>query len=418
MLKKPLFLIGAGASASIGDGIPVMKTVFKEAGRFLNDDAIFLALTALEWHRVFTKRDSDLENFAAGYRLIGKDDPELASKLRQVYGDAYLRSKERGDDHFEEVFSRAAEILFQGGESESYVRLLYFLNRLFVKLSEIYPLNGPNQMDDLVGLMKQCLHNEPLDSLTIVSFNYDLWLDVALYRAGIWRPPFGYGVAFEGYLDSTQVAKDAAQYEELTGGGKAMGISPTTVKKPSSVIKHPTCLLLKPNGSLSWLHDAGSLDRRPVLLTSQDAYDSSPSYNPDFRVNFPSLEPPHLVTSGLEPLVVPPTSFKRRNHRAIWETDVHLKQRLATTDVVVIVGWSLPKTDYDYETILRRAIEGRENQVEYLAVCDLNQKDEFFARFEQIIRPRRTVFAWNEGFGQAFAQALLGKLRRHELLQD
>ena len=394
-----------------------MQTVFKESKRFLDDDVILSALIVLEAERIFRKRDSNLENLAAAL-LLTKPDSSDYLELKEAFKKRFVNSGDRNSEDFEEVFSRAAEISNSGGSDRSYQRLLFFVNSLFVRLAQGFPLAAENKLDLLASFIRDNIARENHPDTTVVSFNYDLWTENALWRTGVWNPfigsgrQFGYGIKLRGCLTPDSAARDQQQFERMMHRG-AIAASPATFLEPPAEIRGdaPGCLVLKPNGCLGWLHDTRNWDSAPVLRVSDESWKSPPTYHDPYFIHFPPITE-YPVISQYVPLIVPPTRFKRRNHPAFWETDNQLKQRIIAARVVVIIGWSLPETDVDYESLLNRAVWERDRQVELLAVCDRNPNESFYHRFENIFRPKRQVFRWDKGFDEGFISELATALKR------
>jgi len=192
----------------------------------------------------------------------------------------------------------------------------------------------------------------------IVSFNYDIVADQALSRMGevSWNPEVGYGVKATGKIEKWRVADRT----EAPDG--------------------ETVYLLKMHGSLNWRE-------------SKDE----------------SIE---LTAAPFDPasfFIIPPAwnkSVDRGIARLVWEK---ARRAIMAADVLIAVGYSLPRTDVWTRALLRACTEVREKPFDHVLIA--NPDSEARRRLTGILSPairRQTRVVWFDGFA-TFVQYLYGK---------
>lgn len=330
-------------------------------------------------------------------RLIEKTAPakQQSSFLREELKDAILAYKKifkkdhsRTSANLEDVFSKL-ELFKEKSDAadKTYDRLQYVINGLF------------NQLDkDLQGEFSVAAHHDLCQFVantndiehTFISFNYDLWLEKALFKKELWHPIDGHGsYSFEYY--------SKPEDDIFPQSGRHVDHA----KKFNGEHKKSKVKVLKPHGSLSWRfgkkHGNG-------LVILENGENSSITYNNTW--DLPALH----FTGGTEltliPLVVPPVPNKIRSHPLFWETDKDVNKALIQADIVVIVGWSMPLTDRYLQNTILKSLNCREEQIKKLIVCDKQDSGGYLlSRFESIFRPRK-IKTWLNGFSGEFVDFL------------
>ena len=185
---------------------------------------------------------------------------------------------------------------------------------------------------------------------TVISYNYDLLGDNALWKAGK-ASSDDYGVAFDGAVDGSPDPSVRAPYRrepEIQQG----------CQEPGEGVP-----ILKLHGSLNWL----GLEHRDLFKRDPEVFylpqAISVSVGPDFWwTGFGSLR---LADGGndisqcgrLRPIIVPPTFAKDALRGSpmgkLWPK---AKEALEKCDRVVIIGLSLRDADYQTRWLLRTAL--------------------------------------------------------------
>jgi hypothetical protein len=226
---------------------------------------------------------------------------------------------------------------------------------------------------------------------TFISFNYDIWLEQALFKYDphLWHPKWGYGFDPMYYVppETLQVAAD-------NGGEIHPSILPTKRNPLGPVV-------LKPHGSLSWYHDPADT-YAPVILSCTNSRELTfaPGGNELCNLRLP-LEGTQYPSRSYWPYIVPPTPLKTRSGPIFWKIQKQMENALANADVVVIIGWSMPDTDKDVRGFIERTIQSRTNQLRKVVCCD-KRKGSFFKRFEQLFWPAESPTNYDGGFDKHF----------------
>jgi hypothetical protein len=185
---------------------------------------------------------------------------------------------------------------------------------------------------------------------TVISYNYDLLVDQALWKAGK-ASSADYGVEFAGAVDG--IPGPSAREEYVREPKMQPGCQEAREGLP----------VLKLHGSLNWLglEHANLLNRAPEVFYLPEAINVA--VGPDFWwTGFGSLRPANgrndISQSGrLRPIIVPPTFAKDALRGSpmgkLWPK---AKEALEKCDRVVIIGLSLREADYQTRWLLRTAL--------------------------------------------------------------
>ena len=175
--------------------------------------------------------------------------------------------------------------------------------------------------NDIAAFASHCAVN----NATCITFNYDDFLDEALWATGDWNPHWGYGFFCRSSLDAVST------YENAPGGS--------------------SLLLLKLHGSTNWW---------PRLGYSQPFVLDAITHHHRWRVVDRHVYPQSLVARHLEaePVIVPPVLSKsglvaQPVLRLVWALAF---ESLATADKVTFVGYSFPPTDLAARTLFSEAL--------------------------------------------------------------
>lgn len=178
---------------------------------------------------------------------------------------------------------------------------------------------------------------------TIISTNYDIVMDDALYRAG----RLHYGVAVRMPVKYTLppmiAAPDPEQAKYFYPFGEQLSWATGLVR------------LLKLHGSLNWLY-CPRCDELDITLSEEGgAYIlQSPTIGRCAKGS---------CTSRYEALLVGPSLDQRYEHRILSETWQRAEEALRRAQRLIIIGYSLPEADYLIRAMLARSFSKRSSAV-------------------------------------------------------
>jgi len=422
--KKIVFIFGAGASRSISEHIPLMNDFFQKAAEYLQKPkelpAFWLAFIMLERYRLFQFPNVYLENLAmfilrdhwhmleisrSGVGEPKNTDTEEYKRIEnswlkwiELYYKSFIKDSPRCLSNLEIVFGRAEKQLYEKGEDGVYVRLLYAINSIFCELRKKFP--EPTLYNNLAEVFKKWLDKNSKNNLSMVSFNYDIWLERATQKAGIWSPRNGYGITFDKFID-IKIAKESHEQDERiikNGGGSIEGF-----RTSGTEIGESKTVILKPHGSLSWFYNE-KLNDYFILL---DKKENGMVVDNEGRWRIRNIiDTEDFDLYGYEPLLIPTTPLKKRNYSIFWKIDKRVEDEFSSADLVVIIGWSMPETDIGYIQKIKHIFEHRSEQLQKLLVCDIKEDDTIYFNFESVFRPALPVIIHSTGFDPRFLKKL------------
>ncbi len=206
----------------------------------------------------------------------------------------------------------------------------------------------PNPYEEFVSLIRDLRSNGRAQSVSIITFNYDLCLDYALHHN---RLPVNYCLGQE-------------------GGGDG--------------IKY-----LKLHGSLNWIKCQGCNQVVPWNLS-----DYFQKYNWNFWDDESKSVPFHVASylanfkhcgekTSSEPMIVPPTWNKGAHQnelKLVWQAAAH---ELATAENIFIIGYSLPETDQFFRHLYALGTSLGRARIKRIWVCD--PSEQVFGRFKVLL---------------------------------
>ncbi len=396
-----VYIFGAGASASIDDSVPVMANFFEKAIDMvdINDMVFPIAFSTAEKARAFPA-NPEIENTGLKIYVLGelwdkgnRSNSDIEKKLTAAIEDykrAFRNDAKRTSTNLEDVFAKVESHIEKKScdARETHGRLQYVIaalfNRLDKQLKDKFTTAPHHHLSEFVASADQFSH-------TFISFNYDLWLEKSLYEKGLLHPRNGHGsYCFEYY---------SPPREDVTPiKGTVSVLDVTSANKFTENNQKSKVNVLKPHGSLSLR--VGQKDPKNCFVILENDENSCVTYND--TSDFPATSFPACTELTLVPLIVPPSPSKIRSHPLFWETDKDISNALYHADVVVIVGWSMPGTDYYAKNWILNALNNRERQINKLIACDKSNSPELlFSRFETHFRPLQ-IKTWNNGFSKGF----------------
>ncbi len=350
LFRKNVFILGAGFSADAG--APVMKDFLQRSKYLLdNPDPSLPAADREAFEGVFqflrrlraaqAKITLDLENIEHLFGLA-EMDVEFGEGNRGAFRRdlifLILRTIEnsiRGD-----LARGQWQIVTKEGDKPWGRRVEANYGELFAALASRKWIAGPQG----IGPDGQCQD-------TIITMNYDCFLDASLVRVGV-TPDY--------QLPSAEYPRDWA------------GLSARIV-------------LLKLHGSANWLRCMSDFCKGKVWIWE--------GRQPDGRLGYfygaacPSCQRP------IEPVIVPPTWAKggqRDIFAPIWTRALRALQQAGR---VFIIGYSMPETDAFFQYMLGLALATNEEIDQVIVVNpDPDVEQKFAALFQQSFRERRLRF--------------------------
>jgi hypothetical protein len=311
----------------------------------------------------------------------------------------------------ETVFQRFLEHTAKTGDNDSYVRFQYLVNILFHDLSvELQKEFAASAYFDLVEGIGRLKNPE---NAKFISFNYEPWLEKALFKKGLWEPVLGYS----GFSTSEYLV-NSARLTANTGAPNYISLekSPTVKKRPVTV--------LKPNGSLTWWEADWSVFKaspnRQLFVTVDSSGCVSLYRDPNILgVIHPAHgEHSHLGTVA-NPLIHPPTFSKYRAHKIDWDVDREIIEELSVASTIVVIGWSMPSGDNHFGKLLEyslvRRMRSSQGQPPRLIICDKAESD-FTPAFNYHCYRLNSAFRcyesikWSKGFTKEFVEFLMKEL--------
>lgn len=316
----------------------------------------------------------------------------------RYYLEICRKTASRTRANLEEVFSRAER---EGRRANSIDPLRYrfrptlAINYLLGRLQNDFPATPHAALARGIGTMIG--NRNRGDHVSFLSFNYDMWLERELQREGLWHPRTGYGMPFEKFINLPLAREVDAADKRMRESG--FGVS-APVFSPIS-FQHSfesRVRVLKPHGSLSWyLHKKSG----EILLLLEGDEDSLVTAN-EGRWYVRDLWADMSRGRTYEPFFTPPVPQKLREREEFSEIDKQIDADLIEADTVVVIGWSMPKTDLDWETKIRQVMKNRLKKIQCLIVCNkadsIAEDGEAVARIESVFRPVQPVRIMGSGF--------------------
>jgi hypothetical protein len=255
---------------------------------------------------------------------VGDKAPHFERVFKAIAALQAVHSKSQLDlNNIESIFNafEMANILgklpsFKPEEIQGLIDSLKKVIETTIELTIRFPtqhshIGTPVPYDDFASLLSYIMSEAfPKRNVSVITFNYDIAIDMALYRAGI---------------------------------GQDYGLGSSTV--PGAVP------LLKLHGSLNW---ALKVDDNNVIPLTLDKYlqvyhanpfhDTSICYVP-IGTQLEEYFSKQNIKVKAEPVIVPPTWNKVEQHKALSQVWACAAKELGEAEYIFIIGYSLPETD-------------------------------------------------------------------------
>ena len=183
------------------------------------------------------------------------------------------------------------------------------------QIGDRFPIvNPPAPYPEFANLLTLLDDNNAWSRVTVLTFNYDLALDVALLKAKI---PFSYGL-----LEDSEGEKDARRALDF----------------------------LKLHGSLNWQRcECGEVHSRDLAaLFDNDYMYSLVAGKREYRLEaslHQAQQPPCGKRPNVEPFIVPPTWNKGQHHAQLASVWRRAAQHFSNAEYIFIMGYSYPQAD-------------------------------------------------------------------------
>lgn len=408
-----LIIVGAGASKALNkDAIPVMRDFFRccvDLAITHNDDVIALALAACDYEHCFESQSKACQVLAA--KCVSKFSEDSRKEDRDRARDSFLKVfKDRLESLPEEKYEDLEKVMQIAARSKEqpYQRLLFAINQLFHIVSEesdtaAHANSVYFSLFDQIGLLDPAYYGRR--RVTFISFNYDLFLDNAL-----WSYLRKYDDQFltvntgrKLYIPQGDLLFSRyIQKSNCLDLSSVRGHQPNT--KPFGIDRYnrswPAIKLLKPHGSLNWYWDEDRRAEQVILVVNDD--EKSYAYNNSSHFNIlGDREEAKKSYPVYVPLLVPPVKNKVRSHPLFWYQDSQMRDALCEAGSAVIIGWSMPDTDMNYQSLIERQIESRTEQIKEMTIIDpVENGQQLFDKFDSLFRPK-TLQVLNESFSES-----------------
>jgi hypothetical protein len=332
-MSDVVFILGAGASVDCGG--PVM-------GNFLE-----VALKLLLTDRV---KDKEKE-FKTVFRTIGK--------LQSVHSKAHLDLT-----NIESIFTvleLADTIQAPILSGEQVTDAIAALKTLIVRTleeqiefptgprGEFMPTSSYASLADLLVSMRD--KAEPRLSFSVITFNYDIALDMALLKRGL-GPYYA--------IDDT---KEDPRHAPL----------------------------LKLHGSLNWASEKGTGNITPVDLSQFLRGINLIADDSRFRIPIGRLIQAHFQAHGLEvdqePVIVPPSWNKAGHYNTLSKVWATAASHLSKARYIFVLGYSLPLTDSFFRHLYALGSVGDDPLLAFRVYDPLPPKSPVDKRFARLLGP-------------------------------
>ena len=367
-----------------GIPVPLLTDFVKVAAHYAAADVVsLLTLTGLVRLGRFGWKSSEALELARAFDPQNRDE-----RLVRAFVDALRRLPA---ESIEDLLARedvGAEF-YESAVFDAPIRFRYAISRIF-------SLIGWNvRLDLLHTFLSDILKNEAQH--TVVSFNYDLFLDRAISESvkdWHWHCGYGFEVPYAVTADPTDHGVDA--------------------QSAGAHVCQSLVRLLKPHGSLNWLLPVHQPSAAMPFCDGPTTVRVDSVGRPEY-VNTLELWPRVLYPNGNWPGkqvglgIVAPLRRKETALKILKDTRTEEFTAVLEADEAFVLGWSIPETDDDQRSLIRYAASMRAKPLDRVVVVNLNQPPDYFERIaETFIVNSSSVQTWNDGFSD-YMRAYIGE---------
>jgi hypothetical protein len=332
-LSSVVFILGAGASKQCG--APLMADFLDVASHLYRTGAtedkksdferVFRAIGALQ--AVHSKAQLDLTNIESIFTAL-----EVAKVLGKL-PDTETAEIPKVISSLKEVIVKTLELTIDFPTRKSYVGV-------------------PPPYEQFADLLTYLRGDAfPTHSTSVITFNYDIAVDMALFRAGL---------------------------------GPDYGISSTDRS-------HSPVPLLKLHGSLNWASREDNGEVCPMLLEQYFSKYSIRGFEDHSTCKAPvgsqlkEYFSKHTeIKVAAEPVIVPPTWNKADHHQALSTVWANAAHQLGEAEYIFIVGYSLPETDAFFRLLYALGTVGK-NPLQKIIIYNPDTSGQVDARFKSML---------------------------------
>lgn len=334
-MSNVVFILGAGASKQCGaplmaDFLDVASDLFRSNSvpeKRSEFERVFGAIGALQ--SVHSKAQLDLNNIESIFTVL-----ELGRVIQRVPG--------LDSEGIDAAITALKELIVKTLE----ITMRFPVDQQYIGIPEPYGAFG-----DLLRHLYQDAF--PSQTAAVISFNYDIAADMAMYRSGM-GPDYIIGKPF------------------------------------SSQLLVP---LLKLHGSLNWAIEKDTKKILPLHLSNYFQYYRYNGYERHAEVRLPigtqlaECFAKYLSTKvENEPVIVPPSWNKADYHSALSDIWAAAAQHLSEAEQIFIIGYSLPETDSFFRHLYALGSVGSA-PLRRIAVFNPDSSGATKLRFEELLGP-------------------------------
>lgn len=350
-MSNVVFILGAGASHECG--APLMGNFLDVASDLLRGkkvpeksiefERVFSAIGSLQ--AVHSKAQLDLNNIESIFTVL-----ELGRIIQRV----------------------------PGLSNEDIPKAIAALKELIVKTLEVtlqFPTSGPyigppKVYEEFASLISHLNKDAfPMQSASVISFNYDIAADLAMYKAG-------------------------------------MGPDYIIEKPPSCAVPVE---LMKLHGSLNWATEKGTGTIKPLHLHNYFQHYRAQGLTENSLISVPIgsqlveyFSKYEKSQVEAEPVIVPPSWNKADYHEALSDVWASAAKNLSQAEQIFIIGYSLPDTDSFFRHLYALGSVGS-SPLRRIAVFNPDKTGTIDTRFKKLLGPAaiERYEYHNKTFGQA-----------------
>lgn len=385
-MPNTVYLVGAGLTKSLQTDrpVPLMMDFVRVMADYLEaDDSNIILTTLAEFENYATYEWPCQEATALAKSLVGRNADRGAENKARFARCLRNRPSESVEDLMERA-SRSPDAFLKN-------RFLWAINRLFSIVG------WQVDIELLIGFLRRRFQDQNCNH-SFVSFNYDLVLDRAIQRAGgaSWEALRGYGFAIP-YFTTEEPGPDVE-----AGSFRPTQAQPTF----GAPDRTPPIEILKHHGSLNWLlpitvpyrTDQHGLVLEPAPMVIPLTSEGHLRYWAT-TANFNHIQRPNEMPCDHGIFIIPPSSDKRTDMPFLEQIRQREEQAITEAEEMFIIGYSLPLTDNDQSTLIRRAARRRRSQLARLVVINYCAPPDYFRRTAELFSfPIERLEVYNAGF--------------------